>query len=83
MNALILFVLLYLAVTVAIGLYATKFVVNSKDYLVAGLDARVRWMMPILVAGIIFGRRRRTTGVSFPARSLFGPDHQHFSGCGH
>jgi SSS family solute:Na+ symporter len=36
MNALILFVLLYLAVTVAIGLYATRFVTNSKDYLVAG-----------------------------------------------
>jgi len=36
MTALVAFVLLYLAVTIAIGLYAAKFVSNSKDYLVAG-----------------------------------------------
>jgi hypothetical protein len=30
------------------------------DYLAAGLDARVRWMMPILLSGILFGRGRRT-----------------------
>ncbi len=36
MTALVAFVLLYLAVTIAIGLYATKFVSNAKDYLVAG-----------------------------------------------
>jgi len=36
MSSLVVFVLLYLAVTIAIGLYATRFVHNSKDYLVAG-----------------------------------------------
>jgi SSS family transporter len=36
MTMLVAFVLAYLAVTVAIGLYASKFVKNSKDYLVAG-----------------------------------------------
>jgi SSS family transporter len=36
MNLLVVFVLAYLAVTIAIGLYATKFVNNTKDYLVAG-----------------------------------------------
>jgi Na+/proline symporter len=36
MTLLVGFVLLYLAVTIAIGLYATKFVHNTKDYLVAG-----------------------------------------------
>ena len=36
MTTLTVFVLLYLAVTIAIGLYAAKRVHNSKDYLVAG-----------------------------------------------
>lgn len=36
MTALVVFVLIYLGVTIAIGLYATKFVSNTKDYLVAG-----------------------------------------------
>ncbi|HET7731637.1 MAG TPA: sodium:solute symporter family protein [Usitatibacter sp.] len=36
MTTLVVFVLIYLAVTVGIGLYAAKFVSNSKDYLVAG-----------------------------------------------
>ena len=36
MTALVVFVLAYLGVTIAIGLYATKFVSNTKDYLVAG-----------------------------------------------
>jgi len=36
MTTLVFFVLAYLAVTIGIGLYATKFVKNSKDYLVAG-----------------------------------------------
>ncbi len=36
MTALVAYVLVYLAVTIAIGLYAAKFVANSKDYLVAG-----------------------------------------------
>jgi hypothetical protein len=31
-----------------------------KEYLAAGLDARFRWMMPILLSGILFGRGRRT-----------------------
>ena len=39
MTPLVVSVLVYLAVTVAIGLYAAKFVGNSKDYLVAGLSA--------------------------------------------
>jgi Na+/proline symporter len=36
MTTLVVSVLVYLAVTIAIGLYATKFVSSSKDYLVAG-----------------------------------------------
>ena len=36
MTLLVIFVLAYLAVTIGIGLYAAKFVSNSKDYLVAG-----------------------------------------------
>jgi len=36
MNSLIFFTIAYLVVTVAIGLYAAKFVSNSRDYLVAG-----------------------------------------------
>ena len=36
MTPLVLSVVVYLVVTVAIGLYAAKFVSNSKDYLVAG-----------------------------------------------
>src|SRR5512134_2215270 len=36
MTILVVSVLAYLAVTIAIGLYATKFVSSSKDYLVAG-----------------------------------------------
>src|SRR5688572_6329862 len=36
MTTLVVCVLAYLAVTVAIGLYATKFVSSAKDYLVAG-----------------------------------------------
>jgi SSS family solute:Na+ symporter len=36
MTTLVVSVLVYLAVTIAIGLYAAKFVSNSKDYLVAG-----------------------------------------------
>ena len=36
MTTLVVSVLAYLAVTIAIGLYATKFVSSAKDYLVAG-----------------------------------------------
>jgi solute:Na+ symporter, SSS family len=36
MNALILFVLIYMVITVAIGLAAARRVKNSKDYLIAG-----------------------------------------------
>jgi solute:Na+ symporter, SSS family len=36
MTTLVVSVLVYLAVTIAIGLYAAKFVSSSKDYLVAG-----------------------------------------------
>ncbi|MDH5265755.1 MAG: sodium:solute symporter family protein [Betaproteobacteria bacterium] len=36
MTTLVFFTLAYLVVTVAIGLYAAKFVSNAKDYLVAG-----------------------------------------------
>ncbi len=36
MTALVVFTIAYLVVTIAIGLYAAKFVSNSKDYLVAG-----------------------------------------------
>jgi solute:Na+ symporter, SSS family len=36
MTTLVVAVLAYLAVTIAIGLYATRFVSNSRDYLVAG-----------------------------------------------
>jgi hypothetical protein len=33
---------------------------ECNEYLAAGLDARLRWMMPILLSGILFGRGRRT-----------------------
>ena len=36
MNALILFVALYMAITIAIGLVAARRVSSAKDYLVAG-----------------------------------------------
>jgi len=36
MTTLVLFTIAYLVVTIAIGLYAARFVSNSKDYLVAG-----------------------------------------------
>jgi Na+/proline symporter len=36
MTTLVVFTIAYLVVTIAIGLYAAKFVSNSKDYLVAG-----------------------------------------------
>ena len=36
MSTLVLFTVAYLVVTIGIGLYAAKFVTNSKDYLVAG-----------------------------------------------
>jgi SSS family transporter len=36
MTTLVFFTIAYLVVTIAIGLYAAKFVSNSKDYLVAG-----------------------------------------------
>ena len=36
MSTLVFFTIAYLVVTIAIGLYAAKFVSNSKDYLVAG-----------------------------------------------
>ena len=36
MSALVWFVVLYLAVTIAIGLWAARRVKNTKDYLVAG-----------------------------------------------
>jgi SSS family transporter len=36
MTTLVVFTIAYLAVTIAIGLYAARFVNNSKDYLVAG-----------------------------------------------
>src|SRR5688572_15486827 len=36
MTTLVVSVLVYLAVTIAIGLYPTRFVSSSKDYLVAG-----------------------------------------------
>ena len=37
MNALILFVVIYMAVTITIGLVAARQVKNSKDYLIAGV----------------------------------------------
>jgi SSS family transporter len=54
MNTLIVSVLVYLAVTIAIGLYATKFVSSSKDYLVAGRSLPV-YMTTATVFATWFG----------------------------
>jgi solute:Na+ symporter, SSS family len=54
MTTLVASVLVYLAVTVAIGLYATKFVSSSKDYLVAGRSLPV-YMTTATVFATWFG----------------------------
>jgi solute:Na+ symporter, SSS family len=54
MTTLVVSVLLYLAVTIAIGLYAAKLVSNSKDYLVAGRSLPV-YMTTATVFATWFG----------------------------
>src|SRR5688572_3632928 len=54
MNTLIVSVLVYLAVTIGIGLYAAKFVKNAKDYLVAGRSLPV-YMTTATVFATWFG----------------------------
>ena len=54
MTTLVVCVLAYLAVTIAIGLYATKFVSSSKDYLVAGRSLPV-YMTTATVFATWFG----------------------------
>ncbi len=54
MTTLVVSVLVYLAVTIAIGLYATKFVSSSKDYLVAGRSLPV-YMTTATVFATWFG----------------------------
>jgi len=54
MTTLVVSVLVYLAVTVAIGLYAAKFVSNSRDYLVAGRSLPV-YMTTATVFATWFG----------------------------
>jgi solute:Na+ symporter, SSS family len=54
MTTLVVSVLVYLAVTIAIGLYAAKFVSNSKDYLVAGRSLPV-YMTTATVFATWFG----------------------------
>jgi Na+/proline symporter len=54
MTILVVSVLIYLAVTIAIGLYAAKFVSNSKDYLVAGRSLPV-YMTTATVFATWFG----------------------------
>jgi SSS family transporter len=54
MTTLVVSVLAYLAVTIAIGLYAAKFVSNSKDYLVAGRSLPV-YMTTATVFATWFG----------------------------
>lgn len=54
MTILVVSVLAYLAVTIAIGLYATKFVTNAKDYLVAGRSLPV-YMTTATVFATWFG----------------------------
>jgi Na+/proline symporter len=54
MNTLIFSVLVYLAVTIGIGLYATKFVSTAKDYLVAGRSLPV-YMTTATVFATWFG----------------------------
>jgi solute:Na+ symporter, SSS family len=50
MTTLVVSVLAYLAVTIAIGLYAAKFVSNAKDYLVAGRSLPVYMTMATVFA---------------------------------
>ncbi|HYC36228.1 MAG TPA: sodium:solute symporter family protein [Usitatibacter sp.] len=54
MTTLVVAVLAYLAITIAIGLYATRFVHNSKDYLVAGRSLPV-YMTTATVFATWFG----------------------------
>jgi SSS family solute:Na+ symporter len=54
MTVLVVSVLVYLMVTIAIGLYATKFVSSSKDYLVAGRSLPV-YMTTATVFATWFG----------------------------
>ena len=54
MTTLVVSVLAYLAVTIAIGLYAAKFVSNAKDYLVAGRSLPV-YMTTATVFATWFG----------------------------
>ena len=54
MTTLVVSVLVYLAITVAIGLYATRFVSSSKDYLVAGRSLPV-YMTTATVFATWFG----------------------------
>ena len=54
MTTLVVSVLVYLAITIAIGLYATKFVSSSKDYLVAGRSLPV-YMTTATVFATWFG----------------------------
>jgi len=54
MTTLVVSVLAYLAVTISIGLYAAKFVSNSKDYLVAGRSLPV-YMTTATVFATWFG----------------------------
>lgn len=54
MTTLVVSVLAYLAVTIAIGLYAAKFVSNSRDYLVAGRSLPV-YMTTATVFATWFG----------------------------
>src|SRR5687768_907474 len=54
MTTLVVSVLVYLAITIAIGLYATRFVASSKDYLVAGRSLPV-YMTTATVFATWFG----------------------------
>jgi hypothetical protein len=53
------------------------------DYLTAGLDARVRWRLPILLSGILFGRGRRTVASWLRAAGIVGDyeDYYYFVYC--
>jgi SSS family solute:Na+ symporter len=57
MNVLIRFVVLYWVISVAIGLYAAKYVRNSRDYAVTGRSLPVSVVTAMVFATGLAGKR--------------------------
>ena len=53
MNALITFVVAYLAVTIAIGLYAAKRVKNSADFAIAGRKLPLAMIVKLILVQLL------------------------------